>query len=120
MAWVQVAPAWGGNVHVVLAGLTNTYSSYVTTFEEYGVQRYEGASTIFGPHTLDAYIQVPACTSAPHMSSNASCLPAPVLESLFMLIFLAPGLDANGLQCQWVKDGTMRVLQDLAAALLST
>lgn len=43
---------------VVLAGLTNTYSSYITTFEEYQIQRYEGASTIFGPHTLDAYIQV--------------------------------------------------------------
>lgn len=54
----QVKGVWGKDVHVVIAGLTNTYSSYITTFEEYGVQRYEGASTIFGPHTLDAYIQV--------------------------------------------------------------
>ena len=53
---------WGKDVTVVLAGLTNTYSSYVTTFEEYAMQRYEGASTIFGPHTLDAYIQV--CATA--------------------------------------------------------
>ncbi|XP_061986592.1 neutral ceramidase 2-like [Populus nigra] len=45
------------NIHVVIAGLTNTYSQYVTTFEEYEVQRYEGASTLFGPHTLSAYIQ---------------------------------------------------------------
>jgi neutral ceramidase len=52
----QVADSWG-DVTVVIAGLTNTYSSYVTTYEEYQVQRYEGASTIFGPHTLDAYIQ---------------------------------------------------------------
>lgn len=52
----QVQPSWG-NVTLVIAGLTNTYSSYVTTFEEYQAQRYEGASTIFGPHTLDAYIQ---------------------------------------------------------------
>lgn len=29
------------NVHIVIAGLTNTYSQYVTTFEEYQVQRYE-------------------------------------------------------------------------------
>lgn len=29
------------SVHVVLAGLTNTYSQYVTTFEEYQIQRYE-------------------------------------------------------------------------------
>lgn len=41
---------------VVIAGLSNAYSSYVTTFEEYQVQRYEGASTIFGPHTLEAYL----------------------------------------------------------------
>ncbi|GBG71279.1 hypothetical protein CBR_g8701 [Chara braunii] len=48
---------FGEDTHVVIAGLSNTYSSYVTTFEEYQVQRYEGASTIFGPHTLDAYLQ---------------------------------------------------------------
>ena len=54
----QVSGSWGSDVRVVIAGLTNTYSSYITTIEEYGVQRYEGASTIFGPHTLDAYIQV--------------------------------------------------------------
>ena len=27
------------------------------TFEEYQAQRYEAASTIFGPYTLDGYIQ---------------------------------------------------------------
>ncbi|PNW83601.1 hypothetical protein CHLRE_05g236500v5 [Chlamydomonas reinhardtii] len=42
---------------VVVSGLTGTYSSYITTWEEYQVQRYEGASTLYGPHTLDAYIQ---------------------------------------------------------------
>lgn len=29
------------NTHVVIAGLTNTYSQYITTFEEYAHQRYE-------------------------------------------------------------------------------
>ncbi|XP_061967068.1 neutral ceramidase 2-like [Populus nigra] len=43
--------------HVVIAGLTNTYSQYVATFEEYEQQRYEAASTLYGPHTLSAYIQ---------------------------------------------------------------
>ncbi|KAF3494398.1 hypothetical protein DY000_02052035 [Brassica cretica] len=47
----------GGEIHVVIAGLANGYSQYVTTFEEYQVQRYEGASTLFGPHTLSGYIQ---------------------------------------------------------------
>ena len=29
------------NVHIVIAGMTNTYSQYVTTFEVYQVQGYE-------------------------------------------------------------------------------
>lgn len=29
------------DIHIIIAGLTNTYSQYVTTFEEYEVQRYE-------------------------------------------------------------------------------
>ena len=90
--FVQVQPSWG-NVTITIAGLTNTYSSYVTTFEEYQAQRYEGASTIFGPHTLDAYIQVPSpptrCAPAP-----APLLPPPPLlrplstvSSSFVLCF---------------------------------
>ena len=35
------------NIHVVIAGLTNTYSQYVTTFEEYEMQRYEVSSHPF-------------------------------------------------------------------------
>lgn len=52
-----VSAVFKEKVHVVVAGLTNTYSQYITTIEEYNVQRYEGASTLFGPHTLSAYIQ---------------------------------------------------------------
>lgn len=35
-----------------IAGLSNSYSHYIATFEEYAIQRYAGASTLFGPHTL--------------------------------------------------------------------
>lgn len=42
---------------VVLAGLSNAYSGYVTTQEEYDVQHYEGASTHFGKWTLPSYLQ---------------------------------------------------------------
>lgn len=38
----------GSDAYVVIAGPANTYAHYVATREEYGVQRYEGASTIFG------------------------------------------------------------------------
>jgi neutral ceramidase len=41
---------------VVIAGLGNGYADYTVTYEEYQKQRYEAASTIFGPHQLSAYI----------------------------------------------------------------
>ncbi|KAJ3209164.1 Dynein regulatory complex subunit 4 [Entophlyctis luteolus] len=43
------------DAEVIVVGLANAYSSYVTTREEYQIQRYEGGSTIYGPHTLGAY-----------------------------------------------------------------
>ncbi|KAI0644858.1 Neutral/alkaline nonlysosomal ceramidase [Trametes meyenii] len=46
----------GDDAYVVVAGPANTYAHYVATREEYAVQRYEGASTIFGQWTLDSYI----------------------------------------------------------------
>lgn len=49
---------WGEGIHVVIAGLSNAYSGYITTWEEYQAQRFEAAATAFGPLTLDAYIQV--------------------------------------------------------------
>jgi len=36
---------YGSNIHVVIAGLTNSYSQYVTTYEEYEMQRYEVSYT---------------------------------------------------------------------------
>ena len=57
--WLQTLKDNGitGDIHVIITGLANTYTSYVTTPEEYSVQRYEGASTIYGPYTLLAYIK---------------------------------------------------------------
>lgn len=45
------------NAYFVVQSLSNGYSSYVTTYEEYQENIYEGASTTYGPHTLEAYIQ---------------------------------------------------------------
>jgi neutral ceramidase len=54
------AMAATGVTQVALGTYANEYSQYITTPEEYGSQQYEGASTLFGPHTLDAYRQVAA------------------------------------------------------------
>ena len=52
----EIQNAFGQNLQVILSGITNIYSSYVVTPEEYQLQRYEAASTIFGPHTLTIYV----------------------------------------------------------------
>ncbi|WNG46981.1 neutral/alkaline ceramidase [Archangium minus] len=41
----------------VIAGLSNSYASYLATREEYALQWYEGACTQFGPHELAAFQQ---------------------------------------------------------------
>jgi neutral ceramidase len=54
----QLRAAFGGSAtHVAVSNYANGYAGYVATPEEYGAQHYEGASTLFGPHTLAAYLQ---------------------------------------------------------------
>jgi len=55
---LQDAGVANNNTLVVIAGLANAYSQYITTWEEYAIQRYEAASTLFGPNTLAAYQQL--------------------------------------------------------------
>ncbi len=54
---------------VVIGGPANTYAHYIATEEEYSVQRYEGGSTLYGPHTLDAYINL-TLTYLPYLGSE--------------------------------------------------
>lgn len=61
---------------VVLGGPANTYTHYIATEEEYAVQRYEGASTLYGPHTLNAYINL-TLTNLHYLSSDTDALPGP-------------------------------------------
>lgn len=43
------------NGHCIISCYANAYAQYITTYEEYQAQQYEGASTLFGPHTLSAF-----------------------------------------------------------------
>jgi len=52
-----LAASGGTLTHVAVSNYSNGYSGYVATEEEYGAQHYEGASTLYGPHTLAAYRQ---------------------------------------------------------------
>ncbi|XP_009069646.1 PREDICTED: neutral ceramidase [Acanthisitta chloris] len=83
--------------HVVIAGLCNVYTHYIATYEEYQVQRYEAASTIYGPHTLSAYIQLYrglARAIATNTTQDLPCGPEPPLFSIGNLTLL-PALSAE-------------------------
>ena len=47
----------GRSWRVIVNTLANGYCGYVVTPEEYGAQRYEGASCLYGPETLGAFAQ---------------------------------------------------------------
>lgn len=59
---------------VVLGGPANTYAHYATTPEEYSVQRYEGASTLYGQWESYAYIHL--STSNIHYLKSGAGQPA--------------------------------------------
>ncbi|KAI8341054.1 Neutral/alkaline nonlysosomal ceramidase [Chlamydoabsidia padenii] len=66
---------------VILSGPANGYSSYVATYEEYQVQRFEGAATIYGPHTLEGYIHVFQALASSMMTNQPVSLPTTIMES---------------------------------------
>ncbi len=70
-----------GVEHVIIAGLSNAYSGYVATREEYATQQYEGASTLFGPYTLNAY-QEQFARLAASMKTGASVEDGPTPPDL--------------------------------------
>ena len=52
-----IAEGLGEETQILIASDANSYTHYITTPEEYEVQRYEGGSTIYGINTLAAYMQ---------------------------------------------------------------
>lgn len=61
---------------VVLGGPANTYAHYVATTEEYNIQRYEGASTLYGPYELNAYINL-TVSNIQYLAPSATSSPPP-------------------------------------------
>ncbi|XP_075071282.1 putative neutral ceramidase C [Mixophyes fleayi] len=92
----ELDPSDTQNIDVVISGLSNVYTHYVTTFEEYQAQRYEAASTIFGPHTLSAYTQLFQGLAKAIAENTVSELPRgpepPFFNSSQLFTFLSPVL----------------------------
>ncbi|KAI1190826.1 neutral/alkaline non-lysosomal ceramidase [Nemania serpens] len=61
---------------VVIGGPANSYCHYVTTPEEYAIQRYEGASTLFGQYELPAYINL-TVSNIKYLAPDATSSPPP-------------------------------------------
>lgn len=80
------AGGWTPDSHLVIAGLSNSYTHYITTREEYAYQRYEGASTLFGPYTLNAY-QMLYSDLANRMVKKLSPPPSAKPENISSAIF---------------------------------
>jgi hypothetical protein len=101
-AALKAHAGFGPEVKVVLAGLSNLYTQYIATKEEYAAQRYEAASTIYGPNTLAAYTHafaglapfVSDAAIAANRTAPAGPPPADLLASHKMIEGLpAPGPD---------------------------
>ena len=87
------------NPTVVLGGPANTYTHYIATEEEYSVQRYEGASTLHGPHSLEAHINLtltylPLLASS-SLASTISPGPDPPINTNKSLDFITPVIVDN-------------------------
>lgn len=97
---IKRAYSMANEIKVVLSGLSNIYTSYITTVEEYEIQRYEGASTLYGPHTLQAYVNQfkKLATYLLHeksLPSDNQPQPPDLTKSLFTL---KPGVIFDGTQ----------------------
>ena len=83
---------------VVIGSPANTYAHYVATPEEYGIQRYEGASTLYGPFELPAYINL-TISNIKYLSSDSTTGPAqgtlPPDNRKTSLSFISPVVQAN-------------------------
>ncbi|ESO84722.1 hypothetical protein LOTGIDRAFT_131742 [Lottia gigantea] len=63
----------------VIAGLTNDYADYVATYEEYQVQRYEAASTIYCREMIKTEYEVPGGPNPPNLIGKQLSFLPPVI-----------------------------------------
>jgi neutral ceramidase len=92
---IQAAGGWSSDSQVVIAGLTNSYTHYITTREEYAYQRYEGASTMFGPFTLNAYEMLYSDLAnriVKGINPPVSAIPENISSAIF---YLQPGVSVD-------------------------
>lgn len=98
---------------VVIAGLSNTYAGYLTTFEEYQQQHYEGASNEFGPHSLAATQQILSGLSAALVQKTPVPSTATPPDKSREVRLERPGVAWDG---KFLNESFGQVLSDAAAS----
>ncbi|KAI1325051.1 Neutral/alkaline nonlysosomal ceramidase [Xylariaceae sp. FL0255] len=101
--WRNAVAAVSGDItsttpKVVLGGPANSYAHYLATQEEYAIQRYEGASTLFGQWELDAYINLTTSNIqylAPGSTGAPPAGPSPPDNQNVSLSFITPVVEDN-------------------------
>src|SRR5690606_7516251 len=63
--------------HILITGYANAYSGYITTYEEYHAQCYEGAHTLFGKWTGAAYQMILKHMALEMLKEPAARAPSP-------------------------------------------
>jgi neutral ceramidase len=66
---------------VAVVGLANGFAQYVATREEYRAQQYEGASTIYGPGTAEAFAEALAALTR-ELGPPGTPSPAALVDSI--------------------------------------
>ena len=92
-----------GIMHVAIVGLANQYISYFTTPEEYALQHYEGASTLYGPASgpvIAARLghlvtQMAALTTPPALPSQWIFRPGPKVQAFPEVLSMQGGREAQ-------------------------
>jgi neutral ceramidase len=60
-----------GIIDIVISSCSNEYGGYISTFDEYQLQHFEGACTLFGQYTLAAF-QTEFCKLAHKLINNSN------------------------------------------------
>jgi neutral ceramidase len=92
-----------GITHVAIVGLANQYISYFTTPEEYALQHYEGASTLYGPASgpviaarlVYLVTQMAARTTAPVLPSQWIFRPGLKVQAFPEVLSMQGGREAQ-------------------------
>jgi hypothetical protein len=82
--------------HHIVAGLANAYIQYVTTCEEYGMQRYEGASNLYGAAMLSYVTKTEAWLSCQLAGKTHCGVPPAGRQAGLTELEIKPDADRTG------------------------